>query len=85
MQALSRFEDLVHTCNDLLDNLVHTNLASIKATCFLDLPSKQAFAVEDFLAAQTKAVKKHTEAVAVRSASHASSMEIWLYDDILQQ
>ena len=66
LQALSRFEDLVHTCNDLLDNLVHANLASIRATCFLDLPAKQAFAVEDFLTAQMKAVKKHTDAVVVR-------------------
>jgi hypothetical protein len=63
---LSIFEDLVDTCNDLLDNLVHSNLRAIKATCFLDLPSKQAFAVEDFLAAQTKAIKKHTDAVTVR-------------------
>ena len=66
VQGLASFEDLVCSINDQLDNRVEDNLRAIAATCLVDLPSKHTFTVEDFLASQTKAMTKQTEALAVR-------------------
>ena len=52
--------------NDQLDNRVEDNLRAIAAACLVDLPSKHTLTVEDFVASQTKAMMKQTEALAVR-------------------
>lgn len=66
MQGLTATEDLVCTINDQLDHIVHANVKAIKAVCFLDLSSKQPLQAEDFVALQSKAIKKQSDSTAVR-------------------
>lgn len=66
VQALANAEDVIHNVNDRLDNIVHANLEAIRATCFLDLSSKQPVQAEEFAAAQKKCIHKQAEAVSVR-------------------
>ena len=66
VQGLASFEDVVCSINDQLDNRVEDNLRAIATICLLDLPCKHTFTVEDFVATQTKAMMKQTEALAVR-------------------
>ncbi len=66
MQALSVTEDVIHTMNDQMDNILHANLTAIKTARFLALGSKQPSQLEEFAALQSKTVERQAESVATR-------------------
>lgn len=66
LQSLAKFEDLVLRINDQLDSVISVCLQGISSSLFFDLPAKQSLNIEDFVALQTKAVRKCLEKVSVR-------------------
>lgn len=75
VQALARFEELVHKVNDMLTNRVESNLTLISRMLLINLPADQSFSYEEFGTMQARFIVRQGTAISVRNQEVRRSVQ----------
>jgi dynein heavy chain len=57
-QGLQRLEELINNINDIVESRIEKNLKVLTRTLLVDLPTNEAFALDEFVSLQERHVKK---------------------------
>lgn len=74
-QGLQRFEELVHSINDIIENRIDNNLKMISQSVLVDLPTDQSFALDDFVRAQERHVTLVTNLLSAKNTLIENAVE----------
>eukprot|EP00217_Crustomastix_stigmatica_P013603 CAMPEP_0183798542 /NCGR_PEP_ID=MMETSP0803_2-20130417/19119_1 /TAXON_ID=195967 /ORGANISM="Crustomastix stigmata, Strain CCMP3273" /LENGTH=4519 /DNA_ID=CAMNT_0026043227 /DNA_START=42 /DNA_END=13598 /DNA_ORIENTATION=- len=73
--GLAKLEELIEKINDILDNRIETNLKIVSRTPLIHLPADESFTYEEFVATQTKFVKRQAEKLIVKNSEISRAVQ----------
>lgn len=73
--GLSKLEQLVTSINHMVESRVESNLKAISKTALVDLPADMSFTFEEFVARQSKFIRKQTDSLVVRNTEVENAVD----------